>query len=230
MKKQRATNPPPTEADLKRLQLELEVHQVELEMQNTSLLATQTELHDALSRYTDFYEFAPVGYLSLNPDGEIRQLNLATATLLGTDRSHLVNRRLQLFVSVADIVAFADFLRRVFEGHSQTCEVTLAPQAAAPPLIVHFEAISVPSGQECRMVMTNITERRRADELLRVEAERKHVEEALRAEFVREKVAEALRVEAERRHILFEQLPDGILVIDPQTARFVEFNTAAHQQ
>ena len=214
MKKQRATNPPPTEADLKRLQLELEVHQVELEMQNESLLATQTELQDALSRYTDLYEFAPVGYLRLKPDGEIRQLNLAAATLLGPERSLLVSRRLQLFVSVADRAAFSDFLGRVFQGQTQACEVTLAPQAAAPlPIrdnpcnpcrIVRFEAISVPSGQECRVVMTNITDRRCAEE--------------------------ALRVEAERRLILFEQLPDGIVVIDPQTARFVEFNTAAHQQ
>ncbi|MCX6913477.1 MAG: ATP-binding protein, partial [Verrucomicrobia bacterium] len=128
--------------------------------------------------------------------------------------SRLVNRRLQLFVSVADRAAFSDFLGRVFQGQTQACEVTLEQQAAAPLpmrdnpcnpcLVVRFEAISVPSGQECRVVMTNITERRRA--------------------------AELLRTEAERRLILFEQLPDGIVVIDPQTARFVEFNTAAHQQ
>ncbi|MCX6913005.1 MAG: hypothetical protein NT167_08165, partial [Verrucomicrobia bacterium] len=176
MKKQRATNPPPTEADLKRLQLDLEVHQIELEMQNTSLLATQAELQAALEHFADFYEFAPVGYLSLKPDGEIRQLNLTAATLLGAERSRLVNRRLQLFVSVADRAAFSDFLGRVFQGQTQACEVTLAPPAAAPLpirdipcnpcLVVRFEAISVPSGQECRVVMTNITVRKQAEAAL----------------------------------------------------------------
>ncbi|MEI7940657.1 MAG: hypothetical protein WCK27_28615, partial [Verrucomicrobiota bacterium] len=176
MKKQRATNPPPTEADLKRLQLELEVHQVELEMQNTSLLATQAELRAALERYTDFYEFAPVGYLSLNPDGEMRQLNLAAATLIGVEHSRLVRQRLQLFVSLADRAAFSDFLGRVFQGQTQACEVTLEQPAAAPLpmrdnpcnpcLIVRFEAISVPSGLECRVVMTNITARKQAEAAL----------------------------------------------------------------
>ena len=47
---------------MQHVQHELEVHQVELKMQNESLLASQAELQAALERYTDFYEFAPVGY------------------------------------------------------------------------------------------------------------------------------------------------------------------------
>ena len=80
LKSQPATNPPPTVADLQHIQHELSVHQVELKMQNASLLASQAELQAALERYTDFYEFAPVGYLSLKRDGEIRQINLTAAT------------------------------------------------------------------------------------------------------------------------------------------------------
>jgi len=170
---QPATNPPPTVADLQHIQHELEVHQVELKMQNASLLASQAELQAALERYTDFYEFAPVGYLSLKVDGEIRQLNLTAAALLGVKRSLLVKRRLGLFVSVSDRGAFAAFLERVFDGQTQACEVTLEQQAAAPLAIrvnpckpclsVRFEAISVPPWQECRVVMTNITERMRGE-------------------------------------------------------------------
>ena len=186
------------------LQHDLEVHQIELELQNEELRASQAELQTALARYTDLYDFAPVGYLTLKPDGEIRQLNFTATTLLGAKRSDLVNKRLGLFVGLADRAAFAGFLKRVFAGQSQACEVTLESPAAAPPLIVRCEVSPTPSGLECRVIMTNITERWRADE--------------------------ALRVESERRRILFEQLPDGIVTVDPQTARFVEFNRVAHEQ
>ncbi len=163
VKQRRATSPPPTEAERERIHFELELHQVELELQNESLLAIQTELRDALERYTDLYDFAPVGYLSLGPDGEMRQLNLTAATLLGSGRSRLVNRRLGLFLSLADRAGFADFLGRVFAGQRQACEVALSES----PLVVRLEAARTPSGQECRAVLTNITERQRVEAALR---------------------------------------------------------------
>ena len=166
VKQRRATKPPLTKADLNRLQHELEVHQIELELRNENLQATQDELHTALERYTDLYDFAPVGYLTLGPDGEIRQLNFAAATLLGTERSRLVNRRLGQFIGRVDQVAFADFLEGVFTGQqSGTCEVSLAE--GAPPLFFQLDVASLPSGQECLAVLTNITERKRAEDALR---------------------------------------------------------------
>ena len=167
MKQRHAANPPPAEADLKRLQHELEVHQAELEAQNENLRASQAELETALERYTDLYDFAPVGYLTLGPDGAIRQLNFTAATLLGAERSGLVNRCLGQFVGRADRAAFADFLESVFNGPSQACEVTLSPQAAEPPMAVRLEANRTPSGQECRAVLTNITQRKQVDKQLR---------------------------------------------------------------
>ena len=166
MKNRRATKPLPAEADPERLQHELEVHQIELEMQNESLVATQAELQAALECHISCYDFAPVGYLSLKPDGEIRQLNLTAATLLGAERSRLVDRRLEQFLGREDRAAFADFLEGVFAGQSQACEATLA-EGVAPPRVVRMEAVSTPSGQECQVTMTDITERKRADEALR---------------------------------------------------------------
>ncbi|MCX6893628.1 MAG: response regulator [Verrucomicrobia bacterium] len=200
VKQRHATGPPPTEAERQRLHHELEVHQIELEMQNESLLEIQTELQAALERYTDLYDFAPVGYLSLGPGGEMRQLNLTAATLLGADRFRLVNRRLGQFLSLADRTAFGDFLERVFAGQRQACEVALSES----PMVVRIEAARLPSGQECQAVLTDITERRQAEE--------------------------ALQAETLRRRLLWEQSPDGIVMMDPQTGRLVEFNTAAHQQ
>ena len=161
-----AVGPPPAEADLMRLQRELEVHQAELEAQNENLRVTQAKLQDALKRYTEIYDCGPVAYLSLRPDGEIRQLNLAAATLLGAERSCLVNRCLGQFLEASDRAALGRFLKGVFEGQRHSCEVTLS-EGVVPPLIVRIEVVSGPSGQECQAVMINIAERKKADEALR---------------------------------------------------------------
>ena len=99
--------PPPGEADQRRLQQELELHQIELELQNEHLL-------DALDRYTDHFDFAPVGYFNLTADGTILAVNLKGASLLGLERARLADRRFGLFVAETSRGDFADFLVRVF--------------------------------------------------------------------------------------------------------------------
>jgi len=65
--------------ETERLVHELQVHQMELEQQNEELQRVRAEVEEGLARYTELYEFAPAGYLTLGRDGEIRQLNLAGA-------------------------------------------------------------------------------------------------------------------------------------------------------
>ncbi len=117
---------PTTEADSLRLVHELQVHQIELEMQNEELIQARTEAEAIHRQYADLYDFAPVSYFMLERDGAIKQANLTTATLLGAERGKLLKRRFSLFVSPQSRPAFAAFLEKVFaSGEKQTCEVEL---------------------------------------------------------------------------------------------------------
>ncbi len=155
------TGNPASEADTQRLLHELEVHQIELEMQNEELSEARDKMEAMLQKYTDLYDFAPVGYLTLDPVGEILESNLAAASLLGLARSALVHRRFGLFVS--DLSAFGAFLANVFASKvRQRCEVTLKIEGRSP-LAVELEGIVFESGQACRLTLTDVTERKRAE-------------------------------------------------------------------
>ncbi|HEY6562489.1 MAG TPA: PAS domain S-box protein [Polyangiaceae bacterium] len=102
------------EQDRERLIHDLRVHQVELEMQNRELREAQERLEEATSRYSDLYDFAPVGYCTLDPKGQIRELNLTAAALLGAPRETLVGGP---FPSVAALEE-----RRPFYVHMRRCQ------------------------------------------------------------------------------------------------------------
>jgi PAS domain S-box-containing protein len=154
----------PTDADTQRLVHELQVHQIELEMQNEELQKARDEMEAGLEKYSDLYDFAPVGYLTLDREGTILEANLTSASLLGIERSRLVKRRFGLCVSAADLPAFNAFLTRVFESKAREfCEVTVLNEGK-PPVEVRIEAAVAASGRECRAVLEDITERKRAEE------------------------------------------------------------------
>jgi PAS domain S-box-containing protein len=148
-----------------RLVHELQVHQIELEMQNEELERARTEVEEGLARYTDLYEFAPIGYLTLNREGEIRQLNLTGARLLGLERSHLVGKRLAILVDADSRPAFNTFFTKVLEtGNKESCEVVVRPELASP-FAVELAATSAAGGKECRVVAVDITARKRSEAL-----------------------------------------------------------------
>ena len=72
---------------------ELRVHQIELEMQNETLRMAQIQLEESRNRYVDLYDFAPVGYITLDSTGMIEELNLTASVLLGKARKNLLKRR-----------------------------------------------------------------------------------------------------------------------------------------
>jgi len=116
----------PSAADLQQLVHELEVHQVELELQNEELREARLELESSLARYTEIFDFAPIGYAAISFDGTLHEVNHAAARLLGSPRSQLLRRRFDSFVVPQDRALFFELLRRVVESESrESCELQL---------------------------------------------------------------------------------------------------------
>ena len=103
---------------------ELQVHQIELEMQNETLRQTQLQLLAMKARYFDLYDLAPISYCTVNEVGIILEANLAAAELLGVARGKLVGQRISRYISNA----FQDtyYLSRkllMSTGERQSCEL-----------------------------------------------------------------------------------------------------------
>src|SRR3954463_10483328 len=113
-------------AEAERLIHELQVHQIELEMQNRELREAQHALEESRSRYADLYDFAPVGYCTLDPHGQILEANLGLVTLLGERRDGLKGQPLARFVRAEDRKGLQDHLARCGAQHARaTTELTL---------------------------------------------------------------------------------------------------------
>jgi len=166
LREQRPQTPPPSPQEALRLIHELQVHQIELEMQSESLRQTQAELAQSLELYSDLYDFAPVGYFTLDGDGAILDVNFAGAALMGLERFNLIGRRFALFVSVETRPRFNRLLSQSVRGASREhCEVTLVREGK-PPCHAHLESAAANSGGgwRCRLVAVDITERKQAEE------------------------------------------------------------------
>lgn len=148
--------------ETQRLVCELQVHQIELELQNEEVQRARTEAEEALSRYTDLYELAPVGYLTLGRGGEIRQINLTGARLLGLERARLVRRRLGPLLVAESRPIFDAFLVSMCTHRTKAaCEVVLHAQSEST-LALELTGAAVDGSDECRVVVTDVTERHRA--------------------------------------------------------------------
>jgi PAS domain S-box-containing protein len=166
-RKKKAAVLPAPKSDPQRLVHELEVHQIELEMQNEELAQSRAQVEAGLREYTDLYDFAPIGYFTLARDGAIHQVNLAGANLMGIDRGALIKRRFGVFVSATSRPVFNAFIEKVFESNrKEACEVQFLTDGPAP-LWVHIEAVREDGQREaCRAMVSDITEQKRAEEAL----------------------------------------------------------------
>jgi len=154
----------PMDGSTSKLVHELRVHQIELEMQNEELLHARAEIEVGLEKYSLLYDFAPVGYFTLSDDGTIQEANLTAASLLGVDRSLLINRHFSNFLSREEYPVLIEFLKKVFENTTgKSCEVMLSGDKDNPKY-VHIAGTAVKGkggAWQCLMAVLDITEWKR---------------------------------------------------------------------
>lgn len=151
--------------DLRRLVHELQIHQIELQLQNEELREAQVELAHSRDRYADLYDFAPIGYLTLDRKGAIREANLTAASMLGVERRSLAGMNFGKFVESDSQDHWYLYRRAVFaEDTKLGCELDLQI-AQRGALAVSLEGIAFGSGECrcCRLALDDITERREAE-------------------------------------------------------------------
>jgi PAS domain S-box-containing protein len=157
--------------DIRSLVHELEVHQIELEMQNEELVQAQVELEKSRDRYIDLYDFAPVGYLTLSDKGIILEANLTATSLLGMERKKLVRQRLANFVFREDQDTFYLFSKKLFESKMQQAgEVRLTPRGpGSAPIYALLEGMTgLSEGGEVigRLSISDISKQKAAERAL----------------------------------------------------------------
>ena len=152
-----------------RLLHELQVHQIELEMQNEELRRAQGELEASRARYFDLFDLAPVGYFTLSEQGLILEANLTGAGLLGVERRDLVKKPLTRFILPEDQDIYYRHRKQLFEtGTPQVYDLRVLRADAAPfwARLETTEAQDADGAPVCRAVMSDITARKQAEEKL----------------------------------------------------------------
>jgi len=175
---------------------ELNVHQIELEMQNEELRDSQIALDAARARYFDLYDLAPVGYCSLSVAGLILEANLTLSSLLGLGRSELVTQPFSRFILKKDADHFYQHRKMLIEtGEPQTCELQMVTHDGRS----FWASVSSAVAQEVdgtpwlRFMLSDISERK--------------------------KIEAALREQTEFFHLIAENVGDFIAVLDPEGRR-----------
>ena len=157
-------------AELQRVLQELQVHQLELELQNEELREAQAGLDASRARYFDLYDLAPVGYCTLSEEGLILEANLTAATLLGVTRAELVERALCRFIVRDDQDVFSLCRGKLSRSSMpQSCELRLIRPDGNPfwASLAASTALDADGAPLHRVIITDISERRLLDEALR---------------------------------------------------------------
>lgn len=145
-----------SESDTKKLLHELQVHQIELEMQNEELQDAYQTMEKALEKYTMLYDFAPAGYFTLDKDSMICDVNFTGAEMLGERRFALSGANFRLFVSEDSKSAFDNFFRKVYAGHSkESCALKLVSEEK-PLSLFYAEGVVTGDDRKCLLALVDI--------------------------------------------------------------------------
>lgn len=152
---------------------ELEIHQIELQMQNDELRRAQSTLEASRERYVDFYDFAPVGYVTLRSDGTLDEINLTGAVMLGEERNNLLHKNFADYIAPENRDIWKQHLASVVQNDSKfICELAILRKNGMQ-MHVQLDSLRLQKKDSTvlRIAMTDITERIRAEEAIREQEE-----------------------------------------------------------
>lgn len=187
---------------LERSKSELEAQQKEMKIKNDELLKSQIETQKSQRKYIKLYDFAPTGYLTINREGQIFEINLKGARIFEEERYHLIDRNLKEFIDNEMLIYLDDFLVHVFENkRSSGCEIRLKT-AKENSVVVFIEGAVNERRNKCFLSITDITDLKKAQI--------------------------ALKESEEIYHSLLRTSPDGIIIMDLE-GRITEASDVAHE-
>jgi PAS domain S-box-containing protein len=154
-----------------RLIHELQVHQIELEMQNRELRETQQQLEESRSRYADLYDLAPVAYCTVDVKGRIVEANLTAAALFALERVHLAGRSLAQIVRFTDAQAFRRHLARCIAEKGRVLDEMSFLVNGRGPVVAQLTSMPIlgPTGEVefCKTTFTDVSALKQSEELFR---------------------------------------------------------------
>ena len=148
---------PVEEFETLKLISELEVHQIELMMQNDELALAKSEAQKKVDEYKELYDFAPLGYVSISRSGNIEKLNLTFSRMLQKERLKILNNPFMQYVTDETKAAFVKFLDDIFKKNEKTaCDIVLSNDINQD-IHVHIEGILSEDRQCCNAALTDKT-------------------------------------------------------------------------
>src|SRR4030042_5866590 len=191
-----------SDKDTRQLIHELQVHQIQMEIQNDELRKAQAELEESRAKYSDLYDFAPVGYFTFDNQGLILEANLTAVRELGIERSLLINKPFRVYIVTEDREIFDQHRQKVFKSDDQqTCEIRLKNNKDGSGFYAQLESKRDRDSfgnNICRTSLINITDRKQAEKEFKIS-------------------------ETNYRR-LFETAQNGILLLDGDTGQITDVN------
>lgn len=177
VKKKSVSDTQLSEIEILKLNHELEVHQIELELQNDELSRAREQAEAVSEKFIELYDFAPSGYFTLSSEGRIIELNLAGSQMLGKERSRIKNDLFVLSVSEETRPVFNQFIKKIFKNKArESCDVILSIKNSMPEY-VHLNGIISEKGGQCLVSAVDITDLRKAeDEKLEMQKQVSHLQ------------------------------------------------------
>ncbi|MGD9950405.1 MAG: PAS domain S-box protein [Desulfobulbus sp.] len=213
---------------------ELQDQRLELERQNEELRLARAEVEAGLEKYYQLYDFAPVGYCTVEQKGEVVESNLAGALLLGVDRSRLLNRPLKKFVVPESLPALDKFFARIYSEEQKATGEIFIPDGDCGERHLYLEGAAFENSlgrQQCRIAMMDVTESRRNS--IELEHYRYHLEELVQQRTSELEAANMrLREQAENLSSIYKALLSiGLIVcsLDEEDARIDIFSAGAEK-